>query len=1305
MADGKKKKNSPDESTSPAAAQHTLSPDDIAYCKIHPGLGIARVGNSPDEFFIGPETPGQMPHPLHGFKDKHGRIKRQAARFRVYAYNASGQAIGELTADNADVRWTVRLANKKASYRIFLGRYWEYQYPEVKKYAHVHFGGQPPMRNQEIPVSEPEKRAQLLDITPEPKTISGKNEHGAKYALNGTFGPLPYTVASAGDNQNALLGSRSGFMNVPFIDPTQPGLTKQFQETAKKYNWQPGVLQEPVAESGQADIYLGELRTDKHGRLLVLGGRGESRSLIPDNDVGFLNNDDYFGSNDYWYDDVGDGLVSAEVTLQNGKRVEVKENSWVIVAPPKFAPANEPLTTLWDQSEQVAQTKGEVPAQTEVSFTEDIYPILFRLNEYQWVNQFALQQHGSGMVFDPLSSGPNTANLFPKMHVKSGTAGNADDNRSVRMHVFSRLRKPLAVLQAEHPELPLDKLIESEWAEEQSGMARMPQMWGDGGDGLDPVGKVATDPTDQTNPGRGVPGGTYVTWCTLTERQYRAMELWAEGKFADDWPAGRDPLHPPKAVPTPKLPVQEQPRALDRASLLPCIGAPFFPGIEITYICEDTSLWAEPGRLQWRALQPGDVTRHMALPWQADFSECNHRWWPVARPDDVVTEAQFEDVVKYYDPTLDGSLQSSLASRANWARGISQTSPGLDNDMVTHWHEFGFVVPRSVHGDTVYVEEERDPYAGCSERDAFYYLMNIAAYPDFEPHAKRMVEAYLAQARQNANDPNTVSLQQFTGWNYFPYTPEAFDARMQNIYAQYVLHNANTSYLTQTTYEQQRYTIIQMAPFNQLDGSWIRQAAPPGPVDQVRNYLFHIYMDELGDAIDAHNHVNVYTDTLHSLNFYPFPINSRDYAHDPRFLDSAFTEATFLLAISNFTEEYLPEILGMTLYLEWSSVGLATIVTQLESVGIDASYYRLHVGIDNASAGHGAIAKKAVELYLDQVRMQGGDEAMQQAFERIWTGYVAFGTLGTLSQDMNAHFQSQGDERQVLLNEMVSMINSKAEYARQNHGTKKLGPNFMNDWFDDPIGLLDELVAAGFIVPGKPDESPIFQLMSFTGPMFHVFTPGEQKLWHDYIVSLGPQIPAPRIDLEKAMLFVVDKLRQRQAGTPGHRARLTGFDPRNGGTTVTMPIEWWFKEQFSDSQEENDYVFLGALRNPVNGWIVPGNPGQSPLLTQLLSGNGDMAQAFREYVPDHVIVPNSIDDSTSGPYTYKQILSMWVDAGCPIRGVADTSLTTRKQAAAKGRLPIREKGKPEAPASEITPLPPAAKYVRPHRVYGMGMPH
>ena len=85
----------------------------ITSIKIHPAIGVARLGNSPDEFFIGPERMWDPPDPAGGFKDAQCRVKRQAARFRVYAYHDDG-SIDEITAAEADISWTVHLVNKKA---------------------------------------------------------------------------------------------------------------------------------------------------------------------------------------------------------------------------------------------------------------------------------------------------------------------------------------------------------------------------------------------------------------------------------------------------------------------------------------------------------------------------------------------------------------------------------------------------------------------------------------------------------------------------------------------------------------------------------------------------------------------------------------------------------------------------------------------------------------------------------------------------------------------------------------------------------------------------------------------------------------------------------------------------------------------------------------------------------------------------------------------------------------------------------------------------------------------------------------
>jgi len=80
----------------------------MANYTIHPALGVARVGDSPDEFFIGPEVPGVLLDPPGGFKDGECRVKRQAARFWVFKDGAPLFA-----SDSVTIKWTVHVANRK----------------------------------------------------------------------------------------------------------------------------------------------------------------------------------------------------------------------------------------------------------------------------------------------------------------------------------------------------------------------------------------------------------------------------------------------------------------------------------------------------------------------------------------------------------------------------------------------------------------------------------------------------------------------------------------------------------------------------------------------------------------------------------------------------------------------------------------------------------------------------------------------------------------------------------------------------------------------------------------------------------------------------------------------------------------------------------------------------------------------------------------------------------------------------------------------------------------------------------------
>ncbi len=133
---------------------------------IHPGIGIARVGNSPEEYFIGPEAPGEVPQPEGGYKDSAGRIKRQAARFRVYGFNAAGEAVREITANDAEITWRVHVANRKAGWYQFQNAM------DLGKYAMT-----TALRNKTITGGD---RLKLI-IDPGSRSISGRNTQGDAY--------------------------------------------------------------------------------------------------------------------------------------------------------------------------------------------------------------------------------------------------------------------------------------------------------------------------------------------------------------------------------------------------------------------------------------------------------------------------------------------------------------------------------------------------------------------------------------------------------------------------------------------------------------------------------------------------------------------------------------------------------------------------------------------------------------------------------------------------------------------------------------------------------------------------------------------------------------------------------------------------------------------------------------------------------------------------------------------------------------------------------------------------------------------
>ncbi len=141
----------------------------IVRAAIHPAIGIARVGDSPDTYFIGPEKPGVPQPPEGGYRDAQGRLKRQAARFRVFGYDADGNVVRELApGDDVQIEWTVQVANTKSSWYDF------------ELAMDIPQATAAPRRNPSIQGTE---RARL-EIRPTAISISGPQRSGPNYAFD-----------------------------------------------------------------------------------------------------------------------------------------------------------------------------------------------------------------------------------------------------------------------------------------------------------------------------------------------------------------------------------------------------------------------------------------------------------------------------------------------------------------------------------------------------------------------------------------------------------------------------------------------------------------------------------------------------------------------------------------------------------------------------------------------------------------------------------------------------------------------------------------------------------------------------------------------------------------------------------------------------------------------------------------------------------------------------------------------------------------------------------------------------------------
>jgi hypothetical protein len=256
-------------------------------------------------------------------RDKQGKLKRQAARFKIFSYdeNACGNypsgkgdevtigcPVGKKTVK--DIIWTVHVANKKCNWYQLEADGTTATYT-LLQYQHELT---PPIRN--IAIGEwPDDplRVKKLTIDPGPRAIRGT---AAERIDMGKEGVPTY----ASGNEIVTLDS----------------YPKSFPEDSFDRLYEP---------DGRIDT-LGQLQTDDEGRLHVIAAYGRATAWYPEGSTLPYPLDSPV-DNDGWFDDAADGPVNAVILFDDGSSAEVA-GAWVVSTDPGYAPQTLNAVSLWD---------------------------------------------------------------------------------------------------------------------------------------------------------------------------------------------------------------------------------------------------------------------------------------------------------------------------------------------------------------------------------------------------------------------------------------------------------------------------------------------------------------------------------------------------------------------------------------------------------------------------------------------------------------------------------------------------------------------------------------------------------------------------------------------------------------------------------------------------------------------------------------------------------------------------------------------------------------------------------------------
>jgi len=277
------------------------------------------------------------------------------------------------------------------------------------------------------------------------------------------------------------------------------------------------------------------------------------------------------------------------------------------------------------------------------------------------------------------------------------------------------------------------------------------------------------------------------------------------------------------------------------------------------------------------------------------------------------------------------------------------------------------------------------------------------------------------------------------------------------------------------------YFLKSVAPTKLVDGAWLYGLVPHWN-DARFTALIRIYLEELGDGVPAKNHVLLFKRLLATHGCERWENLSEDH----------YVQGVLQLALARHAGNFLPEVIGFNLGYEQLPLHLLICAYELNELGIDPTYFTLHVTVDNADSGH---ARKALEGLLETVPRIGDRSGFMA---RVARGYK-LNMLGAGTNSVIAEFDIE--------RELIALFAGKSAVGKEAHSDYcRIGGRPINEWLSDPAQIpafLDALVERDWIRRGQdPHNSRFWRLLQGErADMFGVFSAYEQQVIYDWIAD------------------------------------------------------------------------------------------------------------------------------------------------------------------------------------------------------------